>query len=121
MSEGRSPPPSLLIADSEDPLVFPRSNGPARKAFLEARTLPCSSPNGPPSSPAKSPAKNHAKSPTDPLCSFVPATADGVSPHKKAQKRSSPSKAGAAVDASTGRHGPALHQEQHRDGRQRLR
>lgn len=126
--QGSSPLKSLLIADSEEPLVLPRSNGPARKAFRDAHTVPCSSPN----SPVKSP----AKSPTDPLCSYVPATADGTSPHRNAQKRSSPNNAQTALDARTGRHhpppaegqlpalaqaGPALQDEQHRSGQAKAR
>ena len=97
---GRSPPQSLVIADSEEPLVLARSNGPARKAFLDAHALPCSSPNSPGPSPTKSP--------TDPLCSYVPATADGISPHKKAPQRCSPAKAQAAAWARAGRPGPPV-------------
>lgn len=93
--QGRSPPQSLIIADSEEPLVLARSNGPARKAFLDAHALPCSSPHSPGPSPAKSP--------TDPLCSYVPATADGTSPHRKAPRPCSPLKAHAAAGARAGR------------------
>ena len=125
--QGRSPPQSLIIADSEEPLVLARSNGPARKAFLDAHALPCSSPNSSANSPAKSP----AKSPTDPLCSYVPATADGTSPHKNAQKRCSSPKAHTAMEGREGRlgssptegrfptvaqAGPALQHEQRSNG-----
>lgn len=61
----------MIIADSEEPLVLHRQHGPAKRAFLDAHALPCSSPNSLP----------------DPLCSYVPATADGASPMKGAQQK----------------------------------
>ena len=69
--QGRSPRQDIVIADSEEPLILPRQHGPAKRAFLDAHALPCSSPNSPP----------------DPLCSYVPATADGSSPAKGGQKK----------------------------------
>ena len=90
LPQGRSPPQSLVIADSEEPLVLPRQHGPATKAFQGAHALPCSSPR-----------KSPTRSPPDPLCSFVPATADATSPHKKASKSSSPAKSTAARPASS--------------------
>lgn len=75
--QGRSTQQELIIADSEEPLVLHRQHGPAKRAFLDAHALPCSSPNSPP----------------DPLCSYVPATADGASPMKGAQKKAGSPKA----------------------------
>ncbi len=75
--QGRSTQQELIIADSEEPLVLHRQHGPAKRAFLDAHALPCSSPNSPP----------------DPLCSYVPATADGASPVKGAQKKAGSPKA----------------------------
>lgn len=69
--QGRSPRQDIVIADSEEPLILHRQHGPAKRAFLDAHALPCSSPNSPP----------------DPLCSYVPATADGSSPAKGAHKK----------------------------------
>ncbi|KAL0040637.1 hypothetical protein WJX79_000270 [Trebouxia sp. C0005] len=74
---GRSTQQELIIADSEEPLVLHRQHGPAKRAFLDAHALPCSSPNSPP----------------DPLCSYVPATADIASPMKGAQKKGGSPKA----------------------------
>ncbi|KAL0028399.1 hypothetical protein WJX77_003852 [Trebouxia sp. C0004] len=70
--QGRSTQQELTIADSEEPLVLHRQHGPAKRAFLDAHALPCSSPNSPP----------------DPLCSYVPASADGASLKEGAQKKS---------------------------------
>ncbi|KAL0056193.1 hypothetical protein WJX82_008598 [Trebouxia sp. C0006] len=75
--QGRSTQQEVIIADSEEPLVLHRQHGPAKRAFLDAHALPCSSPNSPP----------------DPLCSYVPATADGASPMKGAQKKAGSPKA----------------------------
>ncbi len=82
-----SPQQDVIIADSEEPLVLYRQHGPAKRAFLDAHALPCSSPNSPP----------------DPLCSYVPATADMVSPLRGIQKR--PASAGPGAQAKTGEQG----------------
>ena len=85
MPQSTAPQQEITIADSEEALVMYRQHGPARRAFLDAHALPCSSANSPP----------------DPLCSYVPATADASSPAKAAQKRPASASPGTGIQGQS--------------------
>ena len=85
MPQSTAPQQEITIADSEEVLVMHRQHGPARRAFLDAHALPCSSANSPP----------------DPLCSYVPATADATSPAKAAQKRPASTSPGTGIQGQS--------------------